>query len=215
MENSYRYEAAVLGDGPAALFAGYLLKKNRIRFVILDEVNPGNRISDSVQKLTDDGQKSVQIFEDDISQEGKNFVQDVYRRLAFQVGIHENHLFDPNEEEMARFRTLLAAELQGELRERKKVINIVAQNGFVLLKCADQVLDADVLISQENIIRAGYSAQLIMEKKQANKIVNGKAVIPLKIRHSFEYVLKRGIYMQLYNQNMLSESQLNSLMKSI
>ena len=54
-----------------------------------------------------------------------------------------------------------------------------------------------------------------MEKNQANKIVNGKTVIPLKIRHSFEDVLKRGIYMQLYNQNMLSDSQLNSLIKSI
>ena len=54
-----------------------------------------------------------------------------------------------------------------------------------------------------------------MEKKQANKIVNGKTVIPLKIRHSFEDVLKRGIYTQLYNQNMLPDSQLNSLIKSI
>ncbi|MDY2629127.1 MAG: hypothetical protein SOW08_12585 [Lachnospiraceae bacterium] len=206
MENSYRYEAAVLGDGPAALFAGYLLKKNRIRFVILDEVNPGNQISDSVQKLTDDGQKSVQIFEDDISQEGKNFVQDVYRRLAFQVGIHENHLFDPNEEEMARFRTLLAAELQGELRERKKVINIVAQNGFVLLKCADQVLDADVLISQENIIRAGYSAQLIMEKKQAHleeymrrlRIRQGKRTLRkmVYVTHSKSWFYAREVVMQ-------------------
>ena len=59
------------------------------------------------------------------------------------------------------------------------------------------------------------SGGIVMEKKQANKIVNGKTVIPLKIRYSFEDVLKRGIYMQLYNQNMLSDSQLNSLIKSI
>lgn len=166
MEKSYRYEAAVQGDSLAALFAGYLLKKNRIRFIFFDAVNSENQISESVQKLTDDRYDSVHKLEDDISEEGKTFVHDIYRRLAFQVGIHEKHFMDLNEEEQERFRILLTTELQKELRERRSIIDIINQNDFVVLKAADQTLDADILIDQRDVMQAGYSAQLIMEKKQ-------------------------------------------------
>lgn len=160
MENSYRYEAAVLGNGLAALFAGYLLKKNRIRFVILD---------DTMMEVQKQNPGTAQKFPYEISEEGKNLVREVYQKIAAQVGIMGENLpamdTDMNEE-MVRMKTFLRSELKDELSDKKTVTEITLEKESVLLKCGEQTLDADVLIFQNEVMSAGNCAQAVMEEKQ-------------------------------------------------
>lgn len=156
MENSYRYEAAVLGDSLAALFAGYLLKKNRIRFVILNEGGVETQKTELTQK-----------FPFEVSEEGKQIVYDVYQKVAAQVGVQGEIIseMDDKAEDQVRLRTFLMSELKDEFLN-KTVTDIMFEDGFVLIKCGEEVLDADVLICQNDIIGAGNSAQAVMEEKQ-------------------------------------------------
>lgn len=53
-----------------------------------------------------------------------------------------------------------------------------------------------------------------MKTEQSTEFSKDNIVIPIETRQIFENVLKKGIYIQLYNKNMLSESQLNYLLKT-
>lgn len=167
-ENSYRYEAAILGNGLAALFAGYLLKKNRIRFVIVDTVN----LNETPREIDEE-------FPFEISEEGKKLVCDTYRKIAAQVGISEQGNFGDtagipgdagNEvvgyEEEKCLRMFLLSELKDEYQIKKSADDIKFDNGFVLIKCGNQTLEADVLIDRQDMLEAGNCAQAVMEEKQ-------------------------------------------------
>lgn len=156
MENSYRYEAAVLGHGLAALFAGYLLKKNRIRFVFLDTVD---------QELQ--RQSEAFKFPFQISEDGKNMVLADYQKIAAQIGISEKDISVTDmDEKYTRLRTFLISELKDEFLDKKTVTDIIFDDGSVLIKCREQTLDTDVLICDDDILAAGNCAQAVMEEKQ-------------------------------------------------
>lgn len=187
MEKAYRYEAAVLGDDLAALFAGYLLKKYRIRFIILnaDGFDP--------QKLG-----AERRFPYEISEENKKIVSEIYRKVLAQVGISEKELIDSAlsdtdgdkcldtflmaDRDKERLKTFLMAELEEELRDRNAVTDIVytadmqdtsdsrlfegENDGFIVLKCGTQIIETDVFIHQQDIFTAGTWAQAVLEEKQ-------------------------------------------------
>ncbi len=154
MENSYRYEAAVLGDGLAALFAGYLLKKNRIRFIILNETGTNIHKTEFTKK-----------FPFEISEEGKSVVRDAFQKVAAQVGVQGGIISGIDTEAQVRLRTFLLSELKEEFLNQTAT-DITFEDGFVLVKCEGQIFDADVLICQDEIVEAGNCAQAVMEEKQ-------------------------------------------------
>ena len=55
-----------------------------------------------------------------------------------------------------------------------------------------------------------------MNEEHSMKTIDdrGNERIPFDTRKSFEKVLKRGIYMQLYDKKMISDSQLNILLQN-
>lgn len=174
MKDSYRYEAAVMGDSLAALFAGYILKQNRIHFVFLDSDEKKLRREIIQQQETEqqqDQQQGKEWIQDQnkekqfpyrITEEGMSLVDKIYRRLSAQVGIN-NPDTDP---EKMRLRSFLVSEMERELANKKQVENIIFENGYVLIECDGEILDADVLINQENILSAGFCAQAVMEEKE-------------------------------------------------
>lgn len=171
MDVTYRYEAVIIGNDLASLFAGYVLKKNRMRFAILDA-------SDQVlQKI-----KQTEHFLYEISEENKKLTKEQYRALLAQVGISEEKNSDM-EEGMDRFAVLLKEELKEELQSCKTITDVVysavsseaeafkeddtvSEESFVLFQCDDQMIDADVVICQKDILLAGIWAQAIIEEKQ-------------------------------------------------
>ncbi|MGN0357286.1 MAG: hypothetical protein ACI4E0_05635 [Blautia sp.] len=163
MKDSYRYEAAVLGDSLAALFAGYILKQNRIHFVFLDSDKTEPRMQESIQKNEKAQiQNQEQKFPYRITEEGMHLVNGIYQRLSAQVGVS-----NPDADvEIMRLRTFLVSEMQTELANKKQVSNISFSNGYVLIECDSGILDADVLIAQEDILSAGFCAQAVMEEKE-------------------------------------------------
>lgn len=169
MEDAYRYEAVVLGNDLAALFAGYLLKEYRIRFLILD-INESN-----LKKL--DSKK----FPYEISENNKKLVAEKYKKLLAQVGIYENSFSKNNNEDKKRLETLLRSELEDELRDRNIITDIVyiadmqntvsqlfqeEEDGYAVLKCGNQTIETDAVIWQKDIFTAGTWAQAIFEEKQ-------------------------------------------------
>lgn len=154
MEDTYKYEAVILGDDLPALFAGYLLKKNRIRFVMaeLDESLDGSFWS-----------QEDRLFE--VSEENKKLVEEMYRKLAAQVGIAGDVQLD-TEDGKKRFATLLRWDLQDELENKQLVTDIVLKDGWVLLKCNEQIVETEAVILQEDIFHAGIWAQAVVEEKQ-------------------------------------------------
>lgn len=171
MEDTYRYEAAILGDGLAALFAGYLLKKYRVRFIILS-TDP----SLDLQKLGVERK-----FPYVVSEENKQVTAETYRKLLAQVGISDGRTFDTDEEKK-RFETLLRSALEEELRDKKIVTDVIypaemqdmiesqgvetEKDDFIVLKCGDQMIETDVIIQQQDIFTAGTWAQAVLEEKQ-------------------------------------------------
>lgn len=212
MEDAYRYEAVVLGDGLAALFAGYLLKEYRIRFVML------NIEESDLQELISNKQ-----FPYEISEENKKLVVGKYKKLSAQVGILEDSFLDDINEYNARERleTLLRSELEEELKEKNTVTGIVytadmqnaasqlfqtEEDGFVVLKCEEQTIETDVVICQQDIFTAGTWAQAVLEEKQRRLEVSMKRLrikagkrIPRKIvyvTHSKSWFYARSAVMQ-------------------
>lgn len=157
MENSYRYEAAILGDDLAALFAGYILKRNRIHFVFLDANELESQVQEQLQI-----QEGKNTFPYQITDEGRRLTGDIYQHLAAQVGI-ENPDTDA---ETKRLEIFLKSELDAELLDKKKIENIVFDNGCVLMECGGETLDADVLIHRDDVLAAGVCAQAVMEEKE-------------------------------------------------
>lgn len=160
MKDSYRYEAVILGnnlaDNLAALFAGYILKQNRIHFAFLNSGELNVRVQEKLQI-----QESEYSFAYQITEEGKQSVGELYQRLAAQVGIETP---DTDKEKM-RLGTYLKSELETELLNEKKIENITFDNGYVLVECNGETLDADILIHEEDILSAGFCAQSVMEEK--------------------------------------------------
>ena len=178
MKDSYRYEAAVKGDSLAALFAGYILKQNRIHFVFLDSDEKKLRRKIIQQQETEQqqdqkqdqkqgkewiqDQDKEQQFSYRITEEGMSLVDKIYRRLSAQVGIN-----NPNtDSERMRLRNFLVSEMERELANKKQVENIIFAKGYVLIECDGVILDADVLIDRDDILSAGFCAQSVLEEKE-------------------------------------------------
>lgn len=170
MEDAYRYEAAVLGDDLAALFAGYLLKRNRIRFLFLD-------VGDlNLERLRLKGE-----FPYEVSAEDKKLVDEIYRKLSAQVGISDKILFSTDAEK-TRLETFLRSELEEEVRNRALVTDVIytmdeqkeadsqifkmEEDDVAILKCGDRTIEIDAVIDQQDVLTAGICAQAVFEEKQ-------------------------------------------------
>ena len=57
----------------------------------------------------------------------------------------------------------------------------------------------------------------VMNEEHSMKTIDdrGNERIPFDTKKSFEKVLKRGIYKQLYDKKMISDSQLNILLQNV
>ena len=183
MGEVYRYEAIVVGDDLAALFAGYLLKKNRIRFAMIktDGIN--------LEKL----EKKKKFFYE-ISEEDKKMVDGVYQNLLTKVGVTDETFSDMNEKK-DRLEVFLKSELERELHDIKYVSDIIyvqdqsdiicvqdqnvetdrehedsqmteVGNGYTVLRCGDLMISSDVVICQSDILTAGIWAQSVFKEKQ-------------------------------------------------
>ena len=51
--------------------------------------------------------------------------------------------------------------------------------------------------------------------KESGKTIPGESKITAGVTQSFETVLKKGIYRQLHKENLVSDSQLNGLLKHL
>lgn len=51
--------------------------------------------------------------------------------------------------------------------------------------------------------------------KESGEITPGERKITARVTQSFEIVLKKGIYRQLHKKNLVSDSQLNDLLKHL
>ncbi|MDO5410460.1 MAG: hypothetical protein Q4F21_08410 [Lachnospiraceae bacterium] len=160
MENTYNYEAVILGENLASLFAGYVLKKHKIRFLIADASEP-----EAIRKLLAE-KKSYEV-----SEESRKAVSNVYRKLLAQVGISEK-TFSGAGEGAERLKTLLLSELEEEISEKKQSVVICEENPE-LLRCGNMVLNPevvicpdDIAICSEAILAAGAWGQAISEEKQ-------------------------------------------------
>ena len=51
--------------------------------------------------------------------------------------------------------------------------------------------------------------------KESGKTTPGESKITAGVTQSFETVLKKGIYRQLHKENLVSDSQLNDLLKHL
>lgn len=162
MKNSF-YEAVILGDDLAALFAGYLLKKNRIRFVIAER---NTKLDDNVSRETLCGFEVAETKTDnqnqgsfefskheftrkeektsEISEDGKIFVKKIYHKLTAQVGSTGN--LPLGTDEKSRFAVLLRSSLRKELENIPKITTISVKEGTALLTSDETVLETDNLI---------------------------------------------------------------------
>lgn len=152
MEDVYRYEVAVFGDGLAALFAGYLLKKNRIRFVMM---TPGDSGIDTVS----------QSYPNDLSTESKTEVQNLYARLAAQVGMDDT-VQDDLECGRKRLTVLLQSELSEEWKDKRNAEACSEKEGIYHISSGSQIYEVNQILTAENIMEAGYCAQSIAEEKR-------------------------------------------------
>lgn len=152
MDDVYRYEAVILGDGLAALFAGYLLKKNRIRFVILDPAESGISAETQLQNV-------------DLSEESKNEVRSLFNRLSAQVGMD-----DTTEDDRVcgekRLSVLLQSELKEELEYKGKVESYSEKDGIYHILSDSRVYEANQILSASDIMISGFHAQFIVEEKK-------------------------------------------------
>lgn len=152
MEDVYRYEVAVLGDGLAALFAGYLLKKNRIRFVILDAAESGI-----------DAER--QFLADDLTEESKTDVQKLYKNLAARVGMDDTVL-EEQESGNKRMTILLRAELEEELKLGGKVESYSRKDETYHILSGSRIYEVDRILVASDIMTSGFYAQAIADEKK-------------------------------------------------
>lgn len=186
MEEAYRYEAAVAGDDIASLFAAYILKQNKIRFVILD-------LEECEEKTQTKEDIRVQYeFPYHVSPEGREKVFSCYRMLAVQLGMKllpEKHFLKMDEQEEAkdiegeqlfdlevehsqedreRLEVFFRMELKKELQSRRRVKHLEKKNDYIIVETFfdEKPLDVDVLITEKQLLCAGWQAQSVIEEKE-------------------------------------------------
>ena len=158
MEENYRYEAVVLGKNPASLFAGYILKRNRMRFRMVDipeEVLPGTLEQDI---------KSLSVNASDLSEEGKLQVRRLLKKINAQVGISETDVL--TEEGGHRLTVLLEAELEEERKNTGMLTGLMHEADRCILKCGDDLIETDAVIFNTDMAAAGDMAMMLLEEKQ-------------------------------------------------
>ena len=186
MEEAYRYEAAVAGDDIASLFAAYLLKQNKIRFVVLD-------LEECEEKKQTEEDINIQYeFPYHVSPEGKEEILSGYQMLAVQLGIklpvekrflrldgqeEEKNIsseqisdleMEHSKEERQRLEVFFRMELKKELQSRRKVKHLAKKNDYMVVETFsdEKPLDVDVLITEKQLLCAGWQAQYVIEEKE-------------------------------------------------
>lgn len=158
MEENYRYEAVVLGKNPASLFAGYILKRNRMRFRMVDI--PEEVLSGTLEQDI----KSLSVNVSDLSEEGKLQVRRLLKKINAQVGISETDVL--TEEGGHRLTVLLEAELEEERKNTGMLTGLMHEADRCILKCGDALIETDAVIFNTDMAAAGDMAMMLLEEKQ-------------------------------------------------
>ena len=153
MEEICRYEAVICGTQTAALFAGYILKKNRIRFLVIDDAN------------TSKAAVSESIFPYELSSEMEKETQALGHSMAAQVGI-EGDIFSRTEAELKRLAALLKESVAEEFASPLSGIELKKEADYVEIRFGNEIAEADVLIETENLYTAGMQALAVAEEKK-------------------------------------------------
>ena len=189
MEEAYRYEAAVAGDDIASLFAAYILKQNKIRFVVLD-------LEECEQKTQTEEDIKIQYeFPYHVSPEGREEILSCYQMLAVQLGMKfppEKHFLkmegqeeiknisreqisdleyleiEHSQEDRERLEVFFRMELKKELQSRRRVKHLEKKNQYIIVEMFsdEKPLDVDVLITEKQLLCAGWQAQSVIEEKE-------------------------------------------------
>lgn len=158
MEENYRYEAVVLGKNPASLFAGYILKRNRMRFRMVDV--PEEVLSGTLEQ----DMKSRSVNSSELSEEGKLQVRRLLKKINAQVGISETDVL--TEEGGHRLTVLLEAELEEERKNTGMLTGLMHEADRCILKCGDDLIETDAVIFNTDMAAAGDMAMMLLEEKQ-------------------------------------------------
>lgn len=159
MEENYRYEAVVLGKNPAALFAGYILKMNRMRFLMVD-MPEETAVSGTLKQ----DMKSLSVNASELSEEGKAQVRRILKKINAQVGVSEMDVL--TEESRHRLTVLLEAELEEELKKSKRLTGVTCDADRWILKCGEELMETEAAISETDMAAAGDMAMMLTEEKQ-------------------------------------------------
>lgn len=158
MEENYKYEAVVLGKNPASLFAGYILKRNRMRFLMVDI--PEDTLSGTLKQ----DMKSLSVNASELSEEGKLQVRRLLKKINAQVGISETDVLTAEGEH--RLTVLLKSELEEELKKSGMLTGVIHEADRWVLKCGDDLIETEATISETDMAAAGDMAMMLLEEKQ-------------------------------------------------